>query len=68
MTQPLVTLGICTYNRAASLCQHCLAALEKLTYAGADNIDLQSEFVQYSNFNTKDSRELFVDTERTSIK
>ncbi|AFY44514.1 glycosyltransferase family 2 protein [Nostoc sp. PCC 7107] len=34
----------------------------------ADNIDLQSEFVQYSNFNTTESRELIVDIERTSIK
>ncbi|WP_103126014.1 glycosyltransferase family 2 protein [Nostoc cycadae] len=38
MTQPLVTLGICTYNRAASLCQHCLAALEKLTYSNYEII------------------------------
>jgi glycosyltransferase involved in cell wall biosynthesis len=32
MDQPLVTIGISTYNRSASLRQQSLAAIEKLTY------------------------------------
>jgi GT2 family glycosyltransferase len=32
MDQPLVTIGISTYNRSASLQQQSLAAIEKLTY------------------------------------
>ncbi|MBE9210289.1 glycosyltransferase family 2 protein [Nostoc sp. LEGE 06077] len=38
MAQPLVTLGVSTYNRSTSLYQHCLTALEKVTYSNYEVI------------------------------
>lgn len=50
MEQPLVTLGICTYNRSKSLHQYCLASLEMLTYPNYEVIVIDD----FSSDNTQD--------------
>jgi glycosyltransferase involved in cell wall biosynthesis len=38
MSQPLITIGVSTYNRATSLAQHCLSAIAQLSYSNYEVI------------------------------